>query len=72
MELYSVQRITGDAVESLASCVTVEAQCPVGAGELVLSQPLALHGDTVLARIWYLKEDYTPQSVNLYAVPTAQ
>lgn len=67
MELFSVQRIVGDQVDTLAGCITVEARCPVGAGELVLSQPLSLHGEVPLARIWYLKDDYTPQSVNLYA-----
>jgi len=71
MELFSVQRIIGKEAEPLGRCITVEAKCPLGAGEMVLAQPLALHGEVPLARIWYLKDDFTPESVNLYAAARA-
>jgi hypothetical protein len=67
MNVFSVQRIALDGSADLAACVTVEAECTVKAGELVLSEPLSLHGQVVKAKVWYLKDDYTPQWVNLYA-----
>ena len=67
MNVFSVQPAQADADNGFENCVTVEALCPVGAGEMVLSEPLALHGSVVRAKIWFLKEDYTPQSIELYA-----
>lgn len=71
MDIFSVQRICADGTPDQGACVTVEAQCTVRAGEIVLSEPLSLHGQVVKAKVWYLKEDYTPQSVILYAAERA-
>ena len=68
MNLFSVQSIIADNENTKSgACVTVEALCPVGAGELVLAEPLALHGSVLRAKIWYLNDDYTPRSIDLYA-----
>ncbi|PXA99475.1 hypothetical protein DMC47_03075 [Nostoc sp. 3335mG] len=67
MNVFSVQRVASDDSETLAPCVTVEARSPVQAGEAVLAERLALHGEIVRAKCWFLKEDFTPQSVQLYA-----
>lgn len=72
MNVFSVQRTEARTGNGFGACVTVEALCPVGAGELVLSEPLALHGSVLRAKIWYLKADYTPQSVDLYAASESQ
>jgi hypothetical protein len=72
MNVFSVQRTDANTDKGFGDCVTVEALCPVGAGELVLSEPLALHGSVLRAKIWFLKDDYTPQSVELYSAAASQ
>jgi hypothetical protein len=64
--LFSVQRIEMQQGQA-SSCVTVEAKGPLQAGELVLAEPLQLSGRVVRAKIWYLRDDWTPQSVSLYS-----
>lgn len=67
MNVFGVQRIFMDGTADESKVITVEAECTVRAGELVLSEPLSLHGQVVKAKVWFLKDDFTPHSVNLYA-----
>ena len=66
--LFSVQPVFGAG----SNCVTVEAQGPLQAGELVLSERLALFGEVARAKIWFLKDDWTPESVVLYSAAHRQ
>ena len=68
MEVFGVQRISKDENRASEKCLTVQAQCAVRAGEIVLAEPLSLHGEVVRAKVWCLKEDFTPHFVDLYAV----
>ena len=67
MEVFGVQRISRDGSRTSDECLTVQAQCAVRAGEIVLAEPLALHGQVVRAKVWCLKDDLTPHFIELYA-----
>ena len=67
MDVFGVQPISGDRNRLSGDCVTVQARCAVKAGELVLEEPLSLHGAVVRAKVWCLKDDFTPHYVDLYA-----
>jgi hypothetical protein len=68
MEVFGVQRISRNGNQAADECLTVHAQCAVKAGELVLAEPLSLHGQVVKAEVWCLKDDFTPHFVDLYAL----
>jgi hypothetical protein len=72
MDVFSVQHVSTDGTPLSSDCVTVQALCAVKAGEVVLSEPLCLHGRVVRARVWCLKNDFTPHAVNLYAAQSMQ
>ena len=72
MDFFSVQRVSGDGMLVSPDCTTVQARCAVKAGEVVLSEPLCLHGQIVRARVWTLKDDFTPHAIDLYAAQSAQ
>ncbi|WIJ24456.1 hypothetical protein [Devosia sp. RR2S18] len=65
---YSVQACKpAEGAIELSECIQVKASCPVKAGEVALREKLALHGKQLRAKVWFLREDFTPQSVLLYA-----
>jgi hypothetical protein len=67
MDVFSVQRVSRDGVVDASDCVTIQAQCAVRAGEVVLAERLSLHGEVIRAKVWTLKDDFTPHSISLYA-----
>jgi hypothetical protein len=67
MDIFGVQRISKDGDNASDECLTVHAHCAVKAGEIVLAEPLSLHGHVVRAKVWCLKDDFTPHFVDLYA-----
>jgi hypothetical protein len=68
MDVFGVQPISKSGNRAPEECLTVQAQCAVRAGEIVLAEPLSLHGQVVRAKVWCLKDDFTPHFVDLYAV----
>lgn len=67
IEVLGVQRVSMDTELAIDECLTVQAQCAVKAGELVLAEPLSLYGRVIRAKVWYVKDDFTPHFVDLYA-----
>lgn len=65
---FSVQLIDVLGNESM-DCQHVEAMSPTHAAEIALGETLSLFGSPQLmrARVWRLKEDFTPVSVVLYS-----
>lgn len=67
MEVFGVQRVSSDGKQASNECLTVQAQCAVKAGELAVGEPLSLHGQVLKAKVWCLRNDFTPHFIDLYA-----